>query len=241
MSQPMLEIRNLATGYGLIPALQGLSLTIAPGEVVALLGANGAGKTTTVMCVTGVLKPWSGEIRLDGQVISGLPSSEVARAGVAVVPEGRQLFSDLTVEANLAAGAYRLKDKRQIEQTREEVVRLFPRLKERWKQRAGTLSGGEQQMVAIGRALMSRPRLLLTDELSMGLAPLVVEQVYDTLAQIVSTGLTALVVEQNPRMALKVSNRGYVLVGGQVVLSAPAAELASSEMVQEAYLGTGGH
>ena len=241
MSQPMLSIRALSTGYGLIPALKELSLEIQPGEVVALLGANGAGKTTTVMSVAGVLKPWSGEIRLNGQLISGLPSSEVARAGVAVVPEGRQLFADLTVESNLAAGAYRLGDRHLIEQTREEVLRLFPRLRERWKQRAGTLSGGEQQMAAIGRALMSRPRLLLTDELSMGLAPLVVVQVYETLAQVVSTGLTALVVEQNPRMALRVSNRGYVLVGGQVVLSATAAELASSEHVQAAYLGTAGH
>lgn len=236
-AERLLEIQDLTVGYGVIPVLKGVSAHVDRGEVVALLGANGAGKTTTVMTVAGVLRPWSGRVLLGGEPISGLPAAEVARLGVAVVPEGRQVFSDLTVAENLAAGAFRHSDRRLVAETLEQVLGIFPKLAERYRQRAGTLSGGEQQMLAIGRALMSRPRVLLTDELSMGLAPRVVEQVYEAMAQVAASGVTMLIVEQNTRMALGIASRGYVLANGQVVLSAAADELRSSEILQEAYLG----
>ncbi|MBI1737431.1 MAG: ABC transporter ATP-binding protein [Candidatus Rokubacteria bacterium] len=236
-SAVVLAIDQLTAGYGPIAAIRGVTLEVREAEVVTLLGANGAGKTTTIRAITGLVRPRSGTVRLDGQDITGRASADVAARGVAVVPEGRQVFADLTVDENLRIGAYRVRDRRVIAGRRDEMLALFPVLKDRLRQRAGTLSGGEQQMLAVGRALMRGPRLLLLDEPSMGLAPLVVAHLYETLAQVAAGGVTALLVEQNVAVALRLASRGYVLANGTIVEAGTAAELAASPTVADAYLG----
>ncbi|WP_038037671.1 ABC transporter ATP-binding protein [Thermorudis peleae] len=234
---PLLTLDNVHVYYGLIHALKGISLTVEAGEIVTLLGANGAGKTTTLRAISGLQRPRAGRIVLDGHDLTALRPHEVVALGVGHVPEGRRIFPRLSVEENLALGAFTVRDRATIEQRRDEVFTLFPRLAERRHQPGGTLSGGEQQMLAIGRALMLKPRILLLDEPSMGLAPVVVENIFDVLQQLNAQGTTILLVEQNARMALEIAHRGYVLETGQIVLSGPAAELASDPKVQAAYLG----
>jgi branched-chain amino acid transport system ATP-binding protein len=234
----LLALSDVTAGYGPIAAIRGLSLEVRDGEVVTLLGANGAGKTTTIRAITGLVRPTAGRVSLAGDDVTGRPPAEMAARGVAIVPEGRQVFAELTVDDNLRVGAYCVRDRRTVEQKREEMLGLFPVLKQRLRQRAGTLSGGEQQMLALGRALMRGPRLLLLDEPSMGLAPLVVSHVYETLARIAATGVTALLVEQNARMALRIASRGYVIANGAIVDQGSAAALSTSQAVTEAYLGT---
>mgnify|MGYP001819861644 CR=1 FL=1 len=233
----MLEVNNIHTYYGNIHALKGISLTVEQEEIVTLIGANGAGKTTTLRTISSLLKPRQGNVVLDGEVISDIPAHELVYKQVAMVPEGRGVFSRLTVAENLDLGAYSRTDKAAIQQDLEWVYSLFPRLKERQNQVSGTLSGGEQQMLATGRALMTRPRLLLMDEPSMGLAPILVEGIFDTIKKINQEGTTILLVEQNATMALGVANRGYVLQTGEIVLQDTAANLQTNEMVQKAYLG----
>jgi branched-chain amino acid transport system ATP-binding protein len=233
----MLEVNKIHTYYGNIHALKGISLTVEQGEIVTLIGANGAGKTTTLRTISSLLKPRQGNVVLDGEVISDIPAHELVYKQVAMVPEGRGVFSRLTVAENLDLGAYSRTDKAAIQQDLEWVYSLFPRLKERQNQVSGTLSGGEQQMLATGRALMARPRLLLMDEPSMGLAPILVEGIFDTIKKINQEGTTILLVEQNATMALGVANRGYVLQTGEIVLQDTAANLQTNEMVQKAYLG----
>ncbi|MCX7708030.1 MAG: ABC transporter ATP-binding protein [Anaerolineae bacterium] len=238
MSEPILELRNVHTYYGHVHALKGISLSVAPGEIVALIGANGAGKSTTLRTVSGLIRPRQGEIYLSGKNIVGVPAHEIVYLGVSHAPEGRKIFSTLTVNENLNMGAYSLgADKARIEEHRERVFKLFPRLQERRNQLAGTLSGGEQQMLAIGRALMSDPRLLLLDEPSLGLAPLLVRAIFDTIREINRSGVTILLVEQNARAALKLAHKAYVLETGNIVLSGPAAALLADERVRKAYLG----
>ena len=237
MSEPILEIREVHTYYGHVHALKGVSLSVAPGEIVALIGANGAGKTTTLRTVSGLLRPRNGEVFIGGKSIQGIPAHEIVFMGVSHAPEGRKIFSTLTVNENLSMGAYSLNDKKRIEEHRERIFTLFPRLKERHSQLAGTLSGGEQQMLAIGRALMSDPKILLLDEPSLGLAPLLVRAIFDTVREINRLGTTILLVEQNARAALKLANKGYVLETGNIVLSGPAATLLADERVRKAYLG----
>ncbi len=237
MSEPILEIREVHTYYGHVHALKGISLSIAPGEIVALIGANGAGKTTTLRTVSGLLRPRDGEVLINGKSIQGVPAHEIVFLGVSHAPEGRKIFSTLTVNENLNMGAYTLSNKARIEEHREHVFTLFPRLKERRNQLAGTLSGGEQQMLAIGRALMSDPKVLLLDEPSLGLAPLLVRAIFDIVREINRSGTTILLVEQNARAALKLAHKGYVLETGSIVLSGPAATLLADERVRKAYLG----
>jgi branched-chain amino acid transport system ATP-binding protein len=237
MSDPILEIREVHTYYGHVHALKGISLTVMPGEIVALIGANGAGKTTTLRTVSGLLRPREGEVIIGGKSIQGVPAHEIVFRGVSHAPEGRKIFSTLTVNENLNMGAYTLGDKKRIEEHRERIFTLFPRLKERRSQLAGTLSGGEQQMLAIGRALMSDPKVLLLDEPSLGLAPLLVRAIFDTVREINRAGTTILLVEQNARAALKLAHKGYVLETGSIVLSGPAATLLADERVRKAYLG----
>jgi branched-chain amino acid transport system ATP-binding protein len=233
----MLEVNDIHTYYGNIHALKGISLTVEKGEIVTLIGANGAGKTTTLRTISSLLKPRQGNVVLEGEVISDIAAHDLVYKGVAMVPEGRGVFARLTVAENLDMGAYSRTDKANIQQDLEWVYTLFPRLKERRTQVSGTLSGGEQQMLATGRALMARPRLLLMDEPSMGLAPILVEGIFDTVKQINEEGTTILLVEQNATMALGVAHRGYVLQTGEIVLSDTAANLQTNEMVQKAYLG----
>jgi branched-chain amino acid transport system ATP-binding protein len=233
----MLEVTDLHTYYGNIHALKGISLTVDKGEIVTLIGGNGAGKTTTLRTITGLIKPRLGKVVLDGEDLSPYHAYEVVQKGVAMVPEGRGIFARLTVVENLDLGAYVRRDRAAIAQDLERVFNIFPRLKERRKQVAGTLSGGEQQMLAIGRALMARPSLLLMDEPSMGLAPILVESIFETVQAINQEGTTILLVEQNALMALSIANRGYVLQTGQFVLHDTAANLQQNEMVQKAYLG----
>jgi len=233
----MLEVNDIHTYYGNIHALKGISLTVDKGEIVTLIGANGAGKTTTLRTISSLLKPRKGNVVLEGEVISDIPPHDLVYKGVAMVPEGRGVFARLTVAENLDMGAYSRTDKAAIQQDLDWVYTLFPRLKERRTQVSGTLSGGEQQMLATGRALMARPRLLLMDEPSMGLAPILVEGIFDTVKQINEEGTTILLVEQNATMALGVAHRGYVLQTGEIVLSDTATNLQSNEMVQKAYLG----
>jgi branched-chain amino acid transport system ATP-binding protein len=233
----MLEVNDIHTYYGNIHALKGISLTVAQGEIVTLIGANGAGKTTTLRTISGLLKPRQGNVILEGEVISDTPAHKLVYKGIAMVPEGRGVFSRLTVAENLDMGAYSRTDKAAIKRDLEWVYTLFPRMRERRNQVSGTLSGGEQQMLATGRALMARPRLLLMDEPSMGLAPILVEGIFDTIKQINEEGTTILLVEQNATMALGVAHRGYVLQTGEIVLSDTAANLQTNEMVQKAYLG----
>ena len=233
----MLEVNNIHTYYGNIEALRGVSLEVNAGEVVTLIGANGAGKSTTLRTISGLLQPRVGQIKLNGEDLAAYPAHERVFKGIAMVPEGRGVFSRLSVEENLEMGAYSRSERAQIDQDLERVFVLFPRLKERRGQVAGTLSGGEQQMLATGRALMARPKLLLMDEPSMGLAPLLVESIFQTIKDINKEGTTILLVEQNASMALSVGHRGYVLQTGQIVLSETAAKLAKNKMVQKAYLG----
>lgn len=233
----MLELKNIHTFYGHIHALKGISLTVEEGEIVTLIGSNGAGKTTTLRTISGLLTPREGEIWFEGQRIDGLPAHKITEMGIAHCPEGRKIFGRLTVRENLELGAFLRKDKDGIKEDFERVLNLFPRLRERLKQPGGTLSGGEQQMLAIGRALMSRPRILLLDEPSMGLAPILVQQIFDIIKEINEQGTTVLLVEQNARLALSIATRGYVLETGRIRLAGPAAELMDSEEVKAAYLG----
>lgn len=233
----MLEINDIHTYYGNIHALKGISLTVEEGEIVTLIGANGAGKTTTLRTITGLLTPRQGSIIYDGEDITGIPAHELVYKKVAMVPEGRGIFAKLTVLENLEMGAFSRDDNEGITNDFERVFSLFPRLKERRKQVAGTLSGGEQQMLATGRAMMAKPRLLLLDEPSMGLAPVLVDSVFDAIIQINKEGTTILLVEQNALMALSIANRGYVLQTGQIVVHDKAEALKQNEMVQKAYLG----
>ncbi len=235
-TEAMLRLTNVNTFYGRIRALQGLDLEVGRGEVVTLIGANGAGKTTTLKTISGLLHPREGSVWFDGQDISNTPAHELVKRGIGHAPEGRRIFSRLTVMENLQMGGYT----RTAAERREDVDRvlaLFPRLQERLTQRGGTLSGGEQQMLAIGRALMSRPRLLLLDEPSLGLAPILVQQIFEIIRQINSQGTTILLVEQNALQALAVANRGYVLQTGTVILADTAAGLAANEDVRRVYLG----
>jgi branched-chain amino acid transport system ATP-binding protein len=232
----MLDVRDLHVYYGKIHALKGISLQVAQGEIVALLGNNGAGKTTTLKTISGLLRPRGGEVRLEDRVIHDLPPHEIVARGVAHSPEGRKVFNRLTVTENLEMGAY-LRGDAGVREDMERVFVLFSRLKERRLQVAGTLSGGEQQMLAIGRALMARPRILLLDEPSMGLAPILVEQIFETVVDINRQGTTILLVEQNAAIALSVAHRAYVLETGSIALEGSAAELSEHPEVQRAYLG----
>ncbi len=233
----MLELHDVHSFYGNIEALKGISLTVDQGEIVTLIGANGAGKTTTLRTITGLIKPRRGQVTLEGEDLTRLKPHEIVYKGVSMVPEGRGIFARLTVAENLDMGAYIRNDKQGIKEDLERVYQLFPRLKERRSQVAGTLSGGEQQMLAIGRALMARPRLLLLDEPSMGLAPVLVELIFDTIVDINKQGTTILLVEQNALMALSIAHRGYVLRTGEIVLADSAENLRINEMVQKTYLG----
>jgi branched-chain amino acid transport system ATP-binding protein len=233
----ILEVDRVHTYYGNIHALKGISFTIEPGEIVTLIGANGAGKTTTLRTISGVLRPRQGYVRLAGEELSLYPPHEIVAKGVVQVPEGRRIFGRLTVTENLEMGAYVVKDRAEIARRMDFVFTVFPRLKERRHQLGGTLSGGEQQMLAIGRALMAQPRLLLLDEPSMGLAPILVEEIFSIIQDINSQGVSILLVEQNARMALSVAHRGYVLETGLIVLEGSAQELLHNPLVVEAYLG----
>ncbi|WXJ96300.1 High-affinity branched-chain amino acid transport ATP-binding protein LivF [Neomoorella carbonis] len=233
----LLKVENLNVYYGAIHALKGISLEVNEGEIVTLIGANGAGKSTTLKTISGLLHPQSGTITYRGQNINGLPAQAIVKMGISQVPEGRRIFPNLTVRENLELGAYIHRDREGINKSMQEVFRRFPRLKERQKQMAGTLSGGEQQMLAIGRALMSRPKLMLLDEPSMGLAPILVQEIFNIIREINEQGTTILLVEQNANMALSVAHRGYVLETGRITLAGSAADLASSEAVKKAYLG----
>jgi branched-chain amino acid transport system ATP-binding protein len=234
---PVLELESVHVYYGPIHALKGVSLTVERGEIVTLLGANGAGKTTTLRAISGLIRPARGRIALEGRNIAGLPPHEIVKLGVGHVPEGRRIFPRLSVEENLALGAFTITDRQEIRRRLEEVLQLFPRLAERRRQQGGTLSGGEQQMLAIGRALMMQPRIMLLDEPSMGLAPVLVESIFQVIRRLNQQGTTILLVEQNARMALEIAHRGYVLETGSIVLEGPAVDLARDPKVQAAYLG----
>jgi len=233
----MLEVENIHSYYGNIHALRGISLTVEKGEIVTLIGANGAGKSTTLRTITGVMKPHEGHVRLDGEDLAPYKPHEIVYKGMSMVPEGRRIFARLSVTENLEMGAYSRKSKQEIAADLERVFTLFPRLKERHSQVAGTLSGGEQQMLATGRALMAHPSLLLMDEPSMGLAPVLVESIFETIKAINKEGTTILLVEQNALMALSVASRGYVLQTGEIVLHDTVDNLKKNKMVQKAYLG----
>lgn len=234
---PLLELRNVHSYYGNIQALKGISLTVNEGEIVTLIGSNGAGKSTTLRTISGIIHPRIGEVLLDNKRIDQIPPHDVVKLGVLQSPEGRRIFPRLSVRDNLEMGAFTRNDTAEIAQDMERVFDLFPRLRERANQKGGTLSGGEQQMLAIGRALMGRPRVLLLDEPSMGLAPVLVEQIFNIIKEINSQGTTVLLVEQNALMALEIAHRGYVLQTGQIVLADTAKALSENEMVQKAYLG----
>ncbi len=233
----MLKIDNINVYYGAIHAIKGISLEVDKGEIVTLIGANGAGKSTTLRTISGLLKPRTGKISFEDKIISGIPAHRIVECGVSQVPEGRRIFANMTVMENLELGAYIRKDKNAIQNDLKRVFKHFPRLAERKKQEAGTLSGGEQQMLAMGRALMSSPRLLLLDEPSMGLAPLLIKEIFAIIKDINEAGTTILLVEQNANMALSIANRAYVLETGKITLSGDAKELAASEEVRKAYLG----
>lgn len=237
MAEPMLKIDNIDVYYGAIHALKGISLEVNEGEIVTLIGANGAGKSTTLRTISGLLKPKTGSITFLGQNIAGVRAHEIVKKGISQVPEGRRVFAEMTVMENLDLGAFVRKDKAGIQQDLKHVFELFPRLEERKNQSAGTLSGREQQMLAMGRALMSRPKLLLLDEPSMGLAPLLIKEIFNIIVDINKSGTTVLLVEQNANMALSIANRAYVLETGRITLSGKAQDLAASEDVRKAYLG----
>jgi branched-chain amino acid transport system ATP-binding protein len=236
-AEPLLSVDGVHAYYGSIHALRGVSLTVSVGEIVTLIGSNGAGKSTTLKTISGLLRPRRGEVRCAGRRLDRLPPHEIVKLGVSQVPEGRHVFPRLTVNENLEMGAFARHDRRSIRADRERVFALFPRLAERLRQRAGTLSGGEQQMLAIGRALMAAPRLLLLDEPSMGLAPVLVDAIFDAVQEINGQGTTVLLVEQNAQLALSIAHRGYVLQTGSVVLDDTAARLADNPHVRRAYLG----
>ncbi|MBD2016845.1 ABC transporter ATP-binding protein [Microcoleus sp. FACHB-53] len=233
----MLKIKDLHTYYGNIHALKGISLDVEQGEVVSLIGSNGAGKTTTLRTIQGLLKPRQGQILFEGSPLESLSAQTIVRLGISQSPEGRLIFPRMTVQENLEMGAFSRRDSVGIKSDLEKALHLFPRLRERINQKGGTLSGGEQQMLAIARAMMARPRLLLLDEPSMGLAPMLVSQIFSIIRDINTQGTTILLVEQNARMALTVSHRGYVLQTGQIVLAGTATDLQSNETVRKAYLG----
>jgi branched-chain amino acid transport system ATP-binding protein len=236
---PLLELKDIHTYYGAIHALRGISLTIDEGEIVTLIGSNGAGKSTTLRTISGLLKPREGEITLRGKRIDGMRPHEIVTLGLSQSPEGRRVFARMSVHENLEMGAFSRRDTAAVPADFERVYTLFPRLRERTAQRAGTLSGGEQQMLAMGRALMAAPKLLLLDEPSMGLSPILVEQIFEIITAINKQGTTVLLVEQNALMALAVANRGYILQTGEIVLSDAAAALARNPAVRDAYLGGG--
>ena len=230
----MLEVKNLEVYYGVIQAIKGISFEVNEGEVIALIGANGAGKTTTLQTITGMLQPKAGEIIFEGKDISKIPGHKIVSMGMAHVPEGRRVFAELSVYENLKLGAYTRKDKKEIEETLARVYKSFPRLEERKNQLAGTLSGGEQQMLAMGRALMSKPKIILMDEPSMGLSPILVEEIF---REISAGGTTVLLVEQNAKKALAIADRAYVLETGNIVLSGDAKEMMNNDSIKKAYLG----
>ena len=237
MAEIMLKIDTIHVYYGAIHALKGVSLEVHKGEIVTLIGANGAGKSTTLRTMSGLLAPKSGSISFLGENIAGMPAHEIVKHGISQVPEGRRIFAEMSVQENLEMGAFTRKDKTGVEKDFEIVYNRFPRLKERRKQQAGTLSGGEQQMLAMGRALMSRPKLLLLDEPSMGLAPLLIKEIFSIIEDINREGTTVLLVEQNANMALSIAHRAYVMETGRITLQGAAKELAASEDVRKAYLG----
>jgi branched-chain amino acid transport system ATP-binding protein len=234
---PILEMRDVSTHYGLVAVLRNVNVQIYEGEMVCLLGGNASGKTTTLKTILGYVVPSEGEVLLDSDVVSGMPTIEVVRRGVSMVPENRRLFAGMTVAENLELGAYQRRDRAGIAEDRERLMGVFPRVRERLKQKAGTLSGGEQQMVAMCRALMAKPKVLLMDEPSMGLAPVLVDQVFEIIKQIRALGTTIFVVEQNANMALSIADRGYVIQTGEVVLADTAQNLLSNPLMREAYLG----
>lgn len=233
----LLELENIHAYYGHIHAIKGISLHVNQAEIVSLIGGNGAGKSTTLKIISGVLRPRHGTVRLSGEDLNAYKSSEIVSKGIVQVPEGRRIFARLTVTENLEMGAFTQNDKQKFVANLEKVFVLFPRLKERRKQLGGTLSGGEQQMLAMGRALMANPKVLLLDEPSMGLAPVLVDSIFETIKELHRADTTILLVEQNARMALQIANRGYVLQSGEIVLSGSAEELRTNEMVRRAYLG----
>lgn len=233
----LLELKNIVAGYGNIKALKGISLSVEEGKIVTLIGANGAGKSTTMKTVMGIMKPTEGDIFFQGKSIKGKSSYQNVRDGLVLVPEGRQILQTMTVKENLEMGAYQRKDKAGIAEDMEKVFAQFPRLKERLSQYGGTLSGGEQQMLAIGRAMMARPKVMLLDEPSMGLAPLVVSQIFEVIRKINATGTTVLLVEQNARKALQIADYAYVMETGKIFLEGPAREVAENPSVMAAYLG----
>ena len=233
----MLEVKNLEVYYGVIQAIKGISFEVNEGEVIALIGANGAGKTTTLQTITGMLKPEKGEVIFNGVDISKIPGHKIVPMGMAHVPEGRRVFAQLSVYENLKMGAYTRKDKNEIEESLKMVYKRFPRLEERKNQLAGTLSGGEQQMLAMGRALMSKPKIILMDEPAMGLSPIFVEEIFNIIKEISAGGTTVLLVEQNAKKALSIANRAYVLETGNIVLSGDAHEMMNNEQIKKAYLG----
>lgn len=236
-NETLLRIENLETYYGVIRALKGISFDVKKGEVVSLIGGNGAGKTTTLYTMLGILKAKRGTITFDGKEITRKQPEEIVGMGIALIPEGRQVFGKLTVQENLRMGAYALKDKVEYKRRLEEVTALFPRLQERMPQKAGTLSGGEQQMLAMGRAMMQGPRFLALDEPSMGLAPIVVEEIFQTIKRINKEGVTVLLVEQKATMALRIADRAFVLETGNIVLGGTREELVKNPMIRKAYLG----
>jgi branched-chain amino acid transport system ATP-binding protein len=233
----MLELKDVHTYYGNIHALKGISLTVDDGEIVTLIGSNGAGKTTTLRTIQGLIRPRHGTITLNGEDLTKVPAHEITSKGVSQSPEGRLIFPRMTVKENLEMGAFARKDKDGIKNDMERVFTLFPRLKERVNQKGGTLSGGEQQMLAMGRALMANPRVMLLDEPSMGLSPILVEQIFKIISELHAQGTTILLVEQNARMALSIASRGYVIQTGQIRLQGPAAKLRDDEEVRKTYLG----
>ena len=233
----MLEVRDLQVYYGMIHAIKGISFDVNQGEVIALIGANGAGKTTTLHTITGLLAPKSGSVLFEGKDITKVPAQKIVSMGMAHVPEGRRVFAELSVYENLKMGAYTRKDKKEIEESLANVYKRFPRLEERKNQMAGTLSGGEQQMLAMGRALMSKPKIILMDEPSMGLSPIFVNEIFDIIRAVSESGTTVLLVEQNAKKALSISDRAYVLETGTITMSGKAKDLLEDEAVKKAYLG----
>ena len=233
----MLEVKDLEVYYGVIQAIKGISFEVNEGEVIALIGANGAGKTTTLHTITGLLSPKKGSVTFEGQDITKVPAHKIVSLGMAHVPEGRRVFAELTVYQNLKMGAYTRKDKAEIEETLQMVYKRFPRLEERKNQLAGTLSGGEQQMLAMGRALMSHPKIIVMDEPSMGLSPILVNEIFDIIKEVSASGTTVLLVEQNAKKALSIADRAYVLETGKIVLEGDAKEMMNDDSIKKAYLG----